>query len=80
MEKVFNRTDHPSNRASETGFGGLVFDETIRRSLRQSPQARLDMLRAALRDAEKRGIIPIRNRSAHERHLQWLIQRSSSRS
>ena len=80
MSEVDRQTDCRANRASETGFGGLVFDETVRRSLRQSPQARFDMLRASLRDAEKRGMIPPRNRAAHESHLKWLIQHASSRS
>jgi hypothetical protein len=61
-------------------FGDLVFAETVRRALRQTPQQRLDMLRAALRDAEKRGLIPKRDRAAHERKLLWLIQRESSSS
>lgn len=63
---------------SPNNFGDLVTDENIRRALRQTPQARLDMLRASLRDAEKRGLIPKRDRSAHEKQLLWLIQRSSS--
>ncbi len=53
----------------ESEFGTLVFDETIRRALRQTPQARLEMLRASLRDAEKRGMIPKRDRAAHEKRL-----------
>lgn len=60
------------------GFGALVFDETIRRSLRQTPQERLDMLVASLQDAEQRGMIPRRDRVAHEKRLLWLIQRTSS--
>ncbi len=80
MNELANQPDCQANRASETGFGRLVFDETVRRSLRKSPQARFDMLRASLRDSEKRGMIPLRNRAEHERRLQWLIQHASSRS
>jgi hypothetical protein len=35
-------------------------------------------LRAALRHAEKRGLIPKRDRAAHEKRLLWLIQGQSS--
>lgn len=66
--------------SGKTEFGELVSQETIRRALRQSPQMRLDMLRASLRDAEKRGMIPKRDRAAHEKRLLWLIQRASSKS
>ena len=61
-------------------FGSLVLDETIRRSLRKTPQQRLEMLRASLRDADRRGMIPKRDRAAHEKRLLWLIQRASSKS
>jgi hypothetical protein len=70
----------PVEQAQGMDFGALVFDETIRRSLRQSPQTRLEMLCAALRDAEARGMIPKRDRAAHEKRLLWLIQRASSKS
>ena len=80
MDEVVKQANNSVNRAGESGFGNLVFDETIRRSLRQSPQARLDMLCASLRDAEKRGMIPHRNRAEHERQLKWSIQRASSKS
>jgi hypothetical protein len=75
-----NKAPHPVESSADPSgaFGDLVFSETIRRALRQTPQARLDMLRASLRDAEQRGMIPPRDRSAHEKHLLWLIQRSSS--
>ena len=62
----------------EESFGDLVFQESLRRALRKTPQQRFDMLRAALRDAEKRGLIPKRDRAAHEKKLLWLIQRASS--
>ena len=78
MKTSTNFENESAPRSPETGFGALVFDETIRRSLRQTPQARLDMLRASLRDAARRGLIPKRDRSAHEKRLLWLIQRSSS--
>ena len=68
------------NEAAGSSFGNLVFDETVRRSLRKSPQEHLEMLCASLRDAEKRGMIPKRDRAAHEKRLLWLIQRASSKS
>ena len=70
----------PAEQSQKTEFGALVFDETIRRSGRQSPQMRLDLLRAALRDAEARQMIPKRDRAAHEKRLLWLIQDASSKS
>jgi hypothetical protein len=71
---------HSTAQAVESSFGALVFDETVRRALRKTPQERLDVLCASLRDAEQRGLIPRRDRAAHEKRLLWLIQRSSSRS
>jgi hypothetical protein len=70
----------PVDELKKAEFGALVFEETIRRSLRRTPQMRLEMLRASLRDAEKRGMIPKRDRAAHEKRLLWLIQRASSKS
>lgn len=67
-------------RMENFDFGALVREETIRRALRQTPEARLDMLRASLRDAEQRGMIPKRDRAAHEKRLLWLIQRASLKS
>ena len=67
----------PPARSAE--FGKLVFNETLRRALRKTPQERLEMLCASLRDAEQRGMIPKRDRAAHERKLLWLIQHASSR-
>jgi hypothetical protein len=61
-----------------TDFGDMVSRENLRRALRQTPQERLDMLCAALSDAEQRGMIPKRDRAAHEQRLLWLIQRKSS--
>ena len=67
-------------RPDETAaFGALVFDETVRRALRKTPQQRLDMLCASLRDAQQRGLIPKRDRAAHEKRLLCLIQRASSK-
>jgi hypothetical protein len=57
-------------------FGALVFEETIRRSLRKTPAEHLEMLRASLRDAEKRGVIPKRDRAAHEKRLLAIIEAS----
>jgi hypothetical protein len=65
--------------AAAEEFGALVFDETVRRSLRKTPQQRLETLRASLRDAEKRGMIPKRNRAEHEKRLLAII-RASQRS
>jgi hypothetical protein len=65
---------------NDAGFGMLVLEETIRRALRKTPQERLHMLCASLRDAEKRGLIPKRDRAEHEKRLLWLIQRESSKS
>ena len=73
-----NGASKPVQLRDESSFGELVFKETIRRAMRQTPQARLDMLRASLRAAEKRGMIPKRDRAAHEKHLLWLIHRASS--
>ena len=70
----------PAEQTPKSEFGALVFDETIRRIRRQSPQIRLDLLRAALRDAEARQMIPKRDRAAHEKRLLWLIQDASSKS
>jgi hypothetical protein len=67
------------NKTENQSFGALVFEETIRRNERKTPKQRLDMLCASLRDAEKRGMIPKRDRAAHERRLLWLIQRASSK-
>lgn len=72
-------TDGNNTLANEE-FGALVFEETIRRSLRKTPQQRLDQLVASLRDAETRGMIPKRDRAAHEKRLLWLIQHTSSKS
>lgn len=69
-----------ANECKDAEFGNLVFEETIRRALRKTPQEHLDMLSASLRDAEKRGLIPKRDRAAHEKRLLWLIQRESSKS
>ncbi len=80
MNEADGNSDNLPNRDSRTEFRALVFDETVRRSLRKSPQARLDMLCASLRDAEKRGNIPVRDRDAHEKRLLWLIQHASSKS
>lgn len=75
-----NKRDAGSAREADVvAFGELVFRETVRRSLRQSPEARLAMLRASLRDAERRGMIPKRDRAAHEERLLWLIRGASSR-
>jgi hypothetical protein len=65
-------------QASQSDFGTLVFEETVRRSLRKTPQEHLETLCASLRDAEARGMIPKRDRAAHEKRLLWLIQRKSS--
>lgn len=70
----------PAEQTQKTEFGALVFDETIRRSRRQTPQMRLDLLRASLRDAGERGMIPKRDRAEHEKRLLWLIQGASSKS
>lgn len=69
-----------SDPSAAIDFGALVHEETIRRALRKTPQERLDSLSAALRDAEQRGMIPKRDRAAHERKLLWLIQQESLRS
>jgi hypothetical protein len=66
--------DQPEHSA----FGALVRDEDLRRTLRKTPEERLEMLCASLRDAQSRGMIPKRDRSAHEKKLLWLIQPSSS--
>jgi hypothetical protein len=65
---------------TNTEFGALVLEETIRRALRKTPQERLETLCASLRDAEKRGLIPKRDRAAHEKRLLWLTQRELSKS
>jgi hypothetical protein len=65
--------------ANSHNFGDLVFEETIRRALRKTPEQRLDTLRAAVRDAEQRGLVPKRDRAAHEKKLLCLIQQTSSR-
>lgn len=70
--------DDSTKSTVESDFSALVRKETIRRALRQTPQERFDMLRAALRDAEKRGMIPKRDRAEHERRLLWSIQPASS--
>lgn len=72
--------DEKSKQSTDQDFGALVFEETIRRSLRKTPQERLEMLCASLRDAEQRGLIPKRDRAEHEKRLLWLIQRASSKS
>jgi hypothetical protein len=69
-----------SDQKKEASFGALVFQETLRRSLRKTPQERLEMLCASLRDAEMRGMIPRRDRREHEKQLLWLIQHASSKS
>ena len=75
-----NEPASPNQPPAGDDFGTLVFDETIRRALRKTPQERLEMLRASLRDAEARGMIPTRNRAEHEKRLLWLIQHASSKS
>ena len=73
-----NEAAEANKTAAEEALSALVFDETVRRALRKTPQERFDSLRAALRHAEKRGLIPKRDRAAHEKRLLWLIQGQSS--
>jgi hypothetical protein len=77
---VGNEEPAPNNQRqpAHSAFGALVRDEDLRRNLRKTPEQRLEGLCASLRDAEKRGMIPKRDRSAHEKKLLWLIQPSSS--
>jgi hypothetical protein len=61
-----------------TNFGDLVFEESLRRARRKTPAQHLETLCASLRDAQQRGLIPKRDRAAHEKQLLWSIQRTFS--
>jgi hypothetical protein len=71
--------DENSNQSMDTDFGALVFKETVRRSLRKTPEGRLEMLCASLQDAERRGLIPKRDRAAHEKRFLAIIEGASSK-
>ena len=51
-------------------FARLVMEENIKRNLRKSPEERVETLMVALRETERRGWWPKRDRKAQEER--WL--------